>query len=819
MTDFEFGVHFYSNFVHSISFSTFLMKKHVLTLAVLLLFCLTAFSKPLFTKSKYLIACLANGSTGTVSPGNVEYNLAFFPDRDSENATDSDYWVIKDLGAGQFAFQNASTLKFIKYKPDTVDRWALRLVDALQTDGSTSWTFETKTYNNLSYYVIRSVFNTAKVWNKRATNFGGLYPVGTYAETGAMLEYFLFYGMDGNAVMDDGGINITMPTVKPTLGAFAGQLDSLSFGEKVPAVDTAKKGFYLTMPDSQLEGTDITLPVFYKPKNMAYQLYIGGIQVTSGVDFTFTRVTGTSSFGIEIRNGTTVLASGTVYFSGLPLVQLYSNTTLTATYTLGRITVTEPDKPGSAEYLLSDLKTRGALAASLVKKAFSVKLKDANGLTAMDRSFFGLRNDNNWLLDAMGIDLARMRNRVSTDLWNDYSVKPYWVAQEPNMVNGTRGHYVEVFVNDSYNGLYCMTEKVDRKQLYLKKYEPATENTPVVQHGALFKVDEWSFESQMGNTSTSYYYDGKVIGAYNNSVERWCNYDCKYPDVGDSEPIEWKNMYNAVTTCSDFTTYPEFYPNVQVLFDLPEVRDYYLLIELALAADNQGKNMYFSIYDQSVSPKMSITPWDMDATWGRRWDGSSEVTGPNQNFDAFVTKYEHGQSNLFLRLKFANVAGFNDMLKSRYKELRGSYFSYNSLYGRFNTYQVLLKKSGALNREILRWTGSPRVSPDSNFDLAFLSTWITSRLSYLDTQYLGGPYAGLDDTKHPHIEVSPNPVRDFVAVHNLQAGTHVQILNIQGTVVRKEISEGEQLTIDMSSCAPGIYLVHAGSWTFKVIKQ
>jgi len=474
---------------------TYLMKKHILLLTTLLFFCVTAYSKPLFTKSKYLIACLANGSTGTVSPGNSEYNLAFFPDRDSENATDSDYWVIKDLGSGQYAFQNASTQKYIKYKPDTVDRWALRFVDQLQTDGSTSWTFEAKTYNNLSYYVIRSVLNTNKIWNKRATNFGGVYPVGTYAVTGATLEYFLFYDKDGNAVVDDGGISITLPTVKPTLGAFAGQLDSLSFGGKVPAVDTANKGFYLTLPENQLEASDVTLNVYFKPKSTTYKLYIAGIEVTNNSDFTFSKVTGTSSYLVEVRNGTYVVASGNIYFTSLPLVQLYSNTALTATYTLGRITVTEPDKPGSAEYLLSDLKTRGALASSLVKKAFSIKLKDTNGSTPTDRSFYGLRSDNNWVLDAMGIDLARMRNRVSTDLWNDFSVKPYFGALEPNMVNGTRGHFVEVFVNDSYNGLYCMTEKVDRKQLNLKKYTPATAIAPAIQRGALFKADEWSFES------------------------------------------------------------------------------------------------------------------------------------------------------------------------------------------------------------------------------------------------------------------------------------------------------------------------------------
>jgi len=794
------------------------MKKRVLILAVLFLYGVSVSSKPLFTKSKYLIACLANGSTGTVSPGSDFYNIAYFPNRDSENATESDYWIIKDLGAGQYAFQNASTLKYIKYQPDSLDRRALRFVDALQTDGTTSWTFEEKTYNNLNYYIIRSVFNAAKIWNKRATSYDGLYPVGTYAVTGATLEYFLFYDIDGNAVVDDGGINIILPAKKPSLGAFSTQLDSLTFGGKMPVVDTAKKGFYLSIPDSLLEATDVELSVFYKPKNTAYKVYIGGVLVQSGTNFTFTRVTGTNSYSIQIQNGTTILANGTIYFSSLPFVELYSDATPTATYALGRITVTEPDKLGSAEYLLSELKTRGAYAASLVKKAYSIKLKDFDGISSMDRSFFGLRNDNNWVLDAMGIDLSRMRNRVSTDLWNDFSVKPYYGTKEPNMVNGTRGHYVEVFLNDSYNGLYCMTEKVDRKQLNLKKYIPATATTAVIQRGALYKADDWSFESVMGNTNTVFYSTGKIVSTFNNASETWCQYAVKYPDIGDGEPIDWKSMYNAVNLCCDLTSDAVFYPKASTYFDLPQIRDYYLFIELLLAADNQGKNMYYSVYDQSVSSMMSIAPWDLDATWGRRWNGSSDVTGPNQSFDTFVNTYEHGQSNLFLRLKRLNAGGFKDMLKNRYQELRGTYFDYTKLMARFTTTLDMLKKSGAFSRELTRWAGSG-IGADSNFDLAFLSTWISSRLSFLDNQYLGSAYVGLTAATQSSFEISPNPVMGLTSVYNLKEGTHLQLLSMQGIVMMDIVAKSERITLDLSAFAQGVYIVKAGAKTVKVIKN
>lgn len=791
-----------------------IMKKHLL-FCLFLVLCYNSFAKPSFTQSKYLIGCLDNGTTGTVHPGTADYPLVFYPDRDSETATDSDYWLVKDLGSGKYTFQNFATSKYIQYSSSSADRTSLILVDSLQTDESTSFTMELKQTNNLSYYVIRSVSNTAKIWDRREPSFSGLYPVGTYSGTGSNNECFLFYNMSGDAVIDDGNVPVTMPTVGPSLGTLKSLLDTLSFDGKVPVVNTAKKEFYLTIPASQM-GTNVTMKVFYSAKNSHDTLYINGTPVVSGSSYTFNNVSGTATDTIRIQDGTSVSASGTIVFSSFPFVQLYSDLTITATYTLGRIVVTEPDKTGSAEYLLSNLKTRGAYSSSLPKKAYAIKLKDVDGATSLDRSFFGLRSDNNWILDAMGIDPSRMRNRVSTDLWNAFSTPTYYAAQEPTMVNGTRGTYVEVFLNDSYNGLYCMTEKIDRKQLKLKKYKAATSTTAVIQRGGLYKADDWSIATLLGNGSFNNY---SGIPTYSNTIDTWSGFEDKYPDLGDGEPIEWKPLYNAVNMSSYLTNDATFSSNIASYFDLPVFRDYYLFIELMLASDNQGKNTYLSVYDQTASPKMSLTPWDLDGTWGRRWDGSTYVTYADQSFDTYVINNEHGQNNLYLRLKSLNLGSFNDQLKSRYKELRGTYFSYDQLIGRFQSYFDKIKTSGASNREVTRWGSVNGVSLGSTFDISFLSTWIASRLSYLDNQYLGGPYTALTDVTASKIKLAPNPVHDWLTVSNIQQDDKVQILSVQGNLLQQILSKSDRVTVDMSAYAPGIYLVRVEGTTIKVVKK
>ena len=118
----------------------------------------------------------------------------------------------------------------------------------------------------------------------------------------------------------------------------------------------------------------------------------------------------------------------------------------------------------------ADIRWRGATSLRYQKKSYAIKLKDASG-NKLDASLLGMRSDNSWILDAMAVDKARISNRVSTDLWLDFSRKPYYFAQEPELVNGTHGKFVEVYLNGRYDGLYGLTEKVDRKQLKLKKYK------------------------------------------------------------------------------------------------------------------------------------------------------------------------------------------------------------------------------------------------------------------------------------------------------------------------------------------------------------
>jgi len=235
-----------------------------------------------------------------------------------------------------------------------------------------------------------------------------------------------------------------------------------------------------------------------------------------------------------------------------------------------------------------------------------------------------------------------------------------------------------------------------------------------------------------------------------------------------------------------------------------------------LATDNQGKNTYQSVYDITKSSKITITVWDCDGTWGRRWDGSSGITFPNQDLDTYLANNEHAQNNLFLRLKSLDYDGYKDKLKNRYLALRGNYFSYDSLMNRFENYYNQFVKSGASTRERNKWGIG-----DLANEMTYLSTWIKARLSYLDNQILGAPYTptSLANVAEDNIAFGPNPVQNTLTISNLTGNNEIEITSITGEVIFCIQSHDSEVTVNMSNYAPGVYILKIGNKVSKLVKK
>lgn len=440
-------------------------------------------------------------------------------------------------------------------------------------------------------------------------------------------------------------------------------------------------------------------------------------------------------------------------FTTLSIIEITKDNAFTDNYETAQLIVDAPDSSFLNKEFSCKVKHRGGSTNKSWKhkRNYKFKILDDKGKSE-DVSFFGMREDNGWILDAGQVDLFRMRNKVLHGLWLDFSTKPYYSAEEPKTVNGCHTKEIELFINNQYRGIYNLMEPVDRKQLKLKKYKDKDG-----VHGVLYKTESWDGTN----------FGSSIADPYSNTSPTWHGWEAKYPEPGDdADTTDYKplnDFIDFVANSSDST----FKSDISQKLDIPVFIDYTLFVTLINGIDNCAKNMYWSVYDKTKPEfdKFVVTPWDLDATTGQFYTNyieggiDSTVIGPsNELFDI---------TNIGARLSSACGDEYVNLLKNRYAELRETWFSYESLAKRFEDAYNEINYCGAAKREETKWSGDNDISHlNLNFasQLEYIKNWFKKRLEFLDDKFDYNSSTGIKDIQ------SNNPPHNALNndIYNLQ---------------------------------------------------
>lgn len=358
---------------------------------------------------------------------------------------------------------------------------------------------------------------------------------------------------------------------------------------------------------------------------------------------------------------------------------------------------------------LMTIRHRGASSLGYDKSSYAVKLCDSTG-TKVEKKLLGMRKSHYWILDAMASDKARMRNRVAMDLWMEFSRKPWYYGQEPKLLNGYHGQMVEVYVNDSSQGIYCLMERVDRKQLKTQKYVDS-----LGVQGALYKNTLYTLLSR-------YWQDYSTpIPTDHSGV--WDGFEQKEPDWEDGEPICWMPLERHINAIRKTTNATRFADTIVTHLDIPVFVDYVLFTQLLSARDNVGKNLYLSFYNVD-SLKTLYTPWDLDHAWGRQYNSTEEDADTKLSWE-----------NNYLYIRMRDLYHLEDTLSARYAVLRNRYFSIEHIDSLFAPYFELYASTGMDTVEAKLWSGHNNIEFDIPSEQQYIHDWVELRLEYLDSVY------------------------------------------------------------------------------------
>ncbi len=467
----------------------------------------------------------------------------------------------------------------------------------------------------------------------------------------------------------------------------------------------------------------------------------------------------------------------TYYRSEMPLITITTDGPIVNSPAVhGIINVADAD--GNVITMHAGFKIRGTSSQQYDKKSYRVELwADETGTLMADTTFLGLRSDDDWNLEAMWAQPLRLRDKVANELWMEMYQLPY-AESEPDARPGIRMVYADLFINDEYLGVYALTERMDRKQLGLRKY-----NGDI--RGVLYK----------GNGPGAPTFDS--LPDYDNTQDTWDNYEWVYPNESDTA-INWNHLYsftNFVMNASDNV----FYSQYSAQFDTDNAINYYLFINSLMAMDNMGRNLFLARYKKSST--YMYLPWDLDAIWGLDTDGNKTYNTAGLKTNGFFDRL----------MQDCNENGFVAIAQTRYNALRNDILTTEHIMEMVQNQYDALVESGAYEREHEVW---PDFTVDEN-QLTYLREWLDDRFSYLDGEINAGCGTwGIEAPEAPEpvegpnqcVEVFPNPAKDRINIRFAEAGeASVRLYDMMGRLVHSNVSNTQTFVISTQGLRHGVY--------------
>ena len=463
----------------------------------------------------------------------------------------------------------------------------------------------------------------------------------------------------------------------------------------------------------------------------------------------------------------------TCYRSEMPIINITTDGEIVNSPAVhGIISVADAD--GNVIEMHAGFKIRGTSSQQYDKKSYRVELwADATGTEMADTTFLGMRSDDDWNLEAMWSQPLRLRDKVANELWMEMYTLPY-ADLEPNALPGIRMEYADVFINNEYQGVYVLTERMDRKQLNLRRY-----TTEI--RGLLFK----------GNGPGAPTFESLI--PYDNTSSTWNNYEWVYPNE-DSVVMNWNHLYNFTNFVMNASN-NVFYAQYAAQFDKANAIDYYLFINVLMGMDNMGRNVFLSRYKKTST--YIYLPWDLDAIWGLDTDGTQTYVTEGLKSNGFFDRL----------MNDCNVGGFVASTQSRYDELRSTYLTKSHIMELVQNQYNELVESGAYDREHEAW---PSYTVDEG-QLTYMSEWLDGRFAYLDREiHTDCGTWGIEAPESVEavqcVEVFPNPAKDRINIRFAEEGEAVVTLyDMTGRLVYTANANTQCFVIPTQGLSQGVY--------------
>lgn len=409
------------------------------------------------------------------------------------------------------------------------------------------------------------------------------------------------------------------------------------------------------------------------------------------------------------------------------------------------------------------IETRGSSSQGFPKKSFGLELRNASGADT-SLALLDLPAESDWVLSANYTDKSFMRNTFA-----------YYLAREMGWY-APRTRYVEVLVNNEYQGIYVLTEKIkrdaNRVNISKLKYTDTTANA--ITGGYIFKIDKSTgndvnfFTSQFPPVSST---QGQIVRFY---------YDYpKYADLHAKQKAYLKNYVDSFELALAGPNFQHPESGYRRYIHLPSFLDYLLINEWSKNTDGYRISTYLTKpKNNQFGGKLLAGPvWDFDIAWrNANYCSGQSTIGWAYNFPD-VCPDDYFQPPFWWK-RLRQDPSFNTELKCRWEELNNILMPAAKRNAWIDSVAALLQE--AQERNFTYWPilgqyvwPNPTPIPTSYAgEVAAFKSWLNNRRSWIQ--------ANLGSTCLVNVEKSiEGATEEIYAFPN--PGTGIFHLNVKST--------------------------------------
>ena len=367
------------------------------------------------------------------------------------------------------------------------------------------------------------------------------------------------------------------------------------------------------------------------------------------------------------------------------------------------------------------IEIRGQSSQMFPKKQYGFETRDSEN-EDIDVSLLGLPEEEDWILYAPYSDKSLIRNALIYDISRD--IGRY----------SSRLVFVELFLNNIYDGLYILMEKLkrDKNRIDINKLKSSENEGEDLTGGYIIKIDKEDSYHQLNSFTSSI----PPPNSKSNQQIRFVFHTPDEDDITDEQRNYIKSYISTFEAALNSNQFLDTENGYSKYIDIASFVDFFILNELSNNVDGYRLSTWLV---KDKNELLSIGPiWDFNLAFGNAnyCDGG--------RYDVWAYKFNERCPNDFWQVpfwwdRFMEDNNFKSLLQQRWNALRNNELSENSILSKIDKYVSLFESSGSVEANFRRWQILGEYVWPNEFiggsyleEINYLKDWISNRLVWMD---------------------------------------------------------------------------------------